>query len=133
MQPSIIAGGIVMNARGEVALVQSHFAGFWGFPKGHVEGDETLLEAARREIAEETGLYEITFIRDLGSYERRGGAHMQEYKLIHMYLFTSVEEKLAPIDPINPAAQWVALEQVTGTLTDEKDRAFFDAVRASLA
>lgn len=28
----------------------------WSFPKGHVEGDESLLETAKRELLEETGL-----------------------------------------------------------------------------
>ena len=36
--------------------------GFYGFPKGHVEGDETEEETARREIREETGLTDIKFI-----------------------------------------------------------------------
>ena len=30
--------------------------GYWGFPKGHMEGDETETETARREVFEETGL-----------------------------------------------------------------------------
>ena len=41
----------------EYLLLQSTNEGnFWGFPKGHVEGDETLLETAQREIKEETSL-----------------------------------------------------------------------------
>ena len=36
-------------------IVQS-LAGYYGFPKGHCEGDETEEETALREIAEETGL-----------------------------------------------------------------------------
>lgn len=31
----------------------------WDFPKGLIEPDETLLQAARREVEEETGLQEI--------------------------------------------------------------------------
>jgi|JI9StandDraft_1071089.scaffolds.fasta_scaffold26926_5 bis(5'-nucleosidyl)-tetraphosphatase len=33
-----------------------HKVGWWGFPKGHKEGEETDLEAASRELLEETGL-----------------------------------------------------------------------------
>lgn len=33
-----------------------HIGGHWGFPKGHPEEGETPLEAASRELFEETGL-----------------------------------------------------------------------------
>lgn len=36
--------------------------GHWDFPKGHLEKDETELEAAKREVAEETGLKDIEII-----------------------------------------------------------------------
>jgi len=37
--------------------------GHWDFPKGHIEKGEDALEAARREVFEETGLKDITFIK----------------------------------------------------------------------
>ena len=40
----------------EILLIKHINSGHWSFPKGHVEGDETELETARREIKEETGL-----------------------------------------------------------------------------
>lgn len=40
-------------------LLKSATSDFWGYPKGHVEGNETLVEAAQREIKEETGLVAI--------------------------------------------------------------------------
>jgi len=50
------AGGILVSrARKQVLLVQSR-GKFWGFPKGSVEGRETPLECARREILEETSI-----------------------------------------------------------------------------
>ena len=36
-------------------IIQSK-EGYYGFPKGHVEGDETETETALREVREETGL-----------------------------------------------------------------------------
>jgi len=44
----------------------------WTFPKGKAESGEGLQAAARREIEEETGIHELRFIRELGSYERLG-------------------------------------------------------------
>jgi len=38
---------------------------FWGFPKGHPEGNESPLEAARRELAEETGITEFSIVPEI--------------------------------------------------------------------
>ena len=37
---------------------------FWEFPKGRVEFGETGEESAKREVAEETGILELEFVRD---------------------------------------------------------------------
>lgn len=50
--------GAVVFTRGngiKYVIIQSK-EGFFGFPKGHVEGDETEQDTALREIWEETGL-----------------------------------------------------------------------------
>ena len=44
-----------INEEIKYVLVQQ-LDGFYGFPKGHVEGEETEKETARREIYEEVGL-----------------------------------------------------------------------------
>jgi mutator protein MutT len=53
-------GAIAVVVRdGRVLLVErakAPNAGTWGFPGGHVEWGETALEAAVRELAEETGV-----------------------------------------------------------------------------
>ena len=49
------AGGVVIDA-GRVVVVHRPHHGDWSLPKGKVEPGETWLEAAVREVAEETGL-----------------------------------------------------------------------------
>ena len=57
------AGGIVLIDN-KVLLVKNRLrkeykeyydSGFWGFPKGHMEEGESPLNAAEREVFEETG------------------------------------------------------------------------------
>ena len=40
----------------ELLLIKNRYGGHWSFPKGHVEGTETEVETALREVKEETGL-----------------------------------------------------------------------------
>ena len=64
----ISAGGVVFyennqkNIR-EYLLLKHQGAGHWDLPKGHLEDNETLQEAALREVYEETGIaYEYLII-----------------------------------------------------------------------
>ncbi|MCU0614695.1 MAG: NUDIX domain-containing protein [Desulfobacterales bacterium] len=47
---------IILNNAGEILLQRRTDSGLWGLPGGSVELDETVLEALKREIAEETAL-----------------------------------------------------------------------------
>ena len=55
---SISAGGIVVNPRGEIVIVQQK-SGNYSLPKGYVERGESPLQAAIREIVEETGIDDL--------------------------------------------------------------------------
>lgn len=47
--------GCIIIEKETVLLIESN-RGDWGFPKGHVEKDETEVETAAREVKEETNL-----------------------------------------------------------------------------
>lgn len=126
------AGGVVVNRRGEVLVVSQH-GNSWSLPKGHIDPGENALEAAEREIFEESGVRELTFLAELGSYERYrigkdGGEDRSELKKMHFFLFRTDQEELKPADPHNPEARWVAKEKVTALLTHEKDKEFFKKI-----
>ena len=40
----------------DLLLIKNRYGGHWSFPKGHVEGTETEMQTALREVKEETGL-----------------------------------------------------------------------------
>ncbi len=78
------SGGVIFRRRSdvlEVLLIKDSY-GNWGFPKGHVESDESLAEAALRECREETGLNRLQVIGPLGStdwYFRAGKDLVHKY------------------------------------------------------
>ncbi len=132
MKHTISAGGVVLNSRGEV-LVTNQSNTSWSLPKGHIDDGENAREAAAREIWEETGVTELVFVRDLGSYDRYrialdGGDDMSELKTIHMFLYTTSQIELKPVDEHHPEAVWVAREKVVDLLTHQKDREFFEGI-----
>ena len=131
------AGGIILNPLNEVVVV-SQSGDSWSLPKGHIDPGETAQQAAEREVAEETGITELAFIRELGSYERHKigkdgkGEDSSELKRIHMFLFKTLQQALVPIDPMNPEARWVPIDQVSALLTHPKDKEFFEGISDSL-
>jgi ADP-ribose pyrophosphatase YjhB (NUDIX family) len=123
------AGGLVLNPKGEV-LVVSQNGNSWSLPKGHLDPGEDALQAARREIYEESGVRQLELVRELGTYERpriglKGGDDAAEVKRITLFYFRTRQTKLKPIDPKNPEARWVVKSRVAALLTHPLDRKFY--------
>jgi 8-oxo-dGTP pyrophosphatase MutT (NUDIX family) len=129
------AGGIIKGQDGRVVIVQQH-TNSWSFPKGHTEEGETLLQTALREIEEETGLTELTFVQELGSYERYsigkdGIGEVKEWglKRIHFFLFTTTQLELkARADGEITEVRYVTPEEALELLTHPKDKEFLQSV-----
>jgi ADP-ribose pyrophosphatase YjhB (NUDIX family) len=134
---SFSAGGIVTNGKGEVVLVsqkkQGQGVASWSFPKGGIIQGESGLEAAIREIREESGVVQLDLVSELGTIERDkafldGIKDFFQIKIIQMFLFRTDQKELRPIDADNPMALWVKIEDVAKRLTHQKDRDFFLSV-----
>jgi 8-oxo-dGTP pyrophosphatase MutT (NUDIX family) len=131
------AGGVVLNSNGEV-LVVNQKGDSWSLPKGHIDPGETAEEAARRETYEETGIKDMTLVRELGTYERYKigkdgeGEDTSELKRITMFLFDTTQTKLHPVDENHPEARWVSADEVASLLTHPKDAAFFEQHKTNL-
>ncbi len=124
------AGGVVV--RNNLILVVNQKGTSWSLPKGHIEG-ENKLQAAKREIYEESGVTNLKLIGELGSYQRYKIGYDEkedktEFKTIYMFLFHTDQEVLKPVDPENPEAKWIHKEKVADLLTHPKDKEFFLSV-----
>jgi len=128
------AGGIVLNNKNQILVVNQNNDS-WSLPKGHIDQGEDALKAAVREIEEESGIMQETLelIKEMGSYERYligldGNDDTTELKNITIFLFKTEQRELAPIDPANPEARWVNIDEVADLLTHRRDKEFFRSV-----
>ncbi|MFO0676435.1 MAG: NUDIX hydrolase [Polyangiaceae bacterium] len=65
--------GVAVCARtddGRWVLIRRADTGTWALPGGTLEWDETLRESMVRELAEEAGIDDVTFVRVVGAYSR---------------------------------------------------------------
>lgn len=127
------AGGVVLNKDGDVLVVSQHGI-TWSLPKGHIEGKEDALSAAKREIFEESGINDIEFVKELGTYTRPKitkygiGDDVTELKTITIFLCKTKQNDLKPQDKDNPEAIWVKKDEVAKLLSHPKDKEFFLSV-----
>ena len=57
------AGAVVFRKDKEPKYLLLHYElGHWDFPKGHIAGKETEIEALKREVEEETGITDIEIV-----------------------------------------------------------------------
>jgi 8-oxo-dGTP pyrophosphatase MutT (NUDIX family) len=123
----VSAGGIVFRrAPGQAPrylLIRDSYNN-WGFPKGHLEGDESPAQAALRETAEETGLDHLVLqgpIRVIDWHFRFRGRHIHKY--CHFFLFESSEGEVCPqVDEGITACQWRPLNEALEVLSYDNAR-----------
>lgn len=133
------AGGVVVNKKGEVLVVNQRGVA-WSLPKGHIDPGEDAIKTAKREINEESGIAEseLKLIKKLGKYQRYKiskdgtGEDKSELKEIEMFLFTTEQMSLKPIDKHNPEARWVSKNKVAALLTHHKDKEFYESVAGEI-
>jgi 8-oxo-dGTP pyrophosphatase MutT (NUDIX family) len=104
-----------------------------GLPKGHIDPGETALQAATREVREETGVVAEP-AGDLGEvryWYRRDGRTIA--KSVVFYLFRYESGDIADHDDEVLEARWIDLQQARETLTYEGEREMVDRALALLA
>lgn len=96
----------------------------WGFPKGHLEKEETPVQAALREVQEETGLPDLRWVGDLGNIDwhfRFRGRLI--HKLCHYFLLESATEATIPQrDEGITACRWAPFDEALTLVSYENAR-----------
>ncbi|MBI2013666.1 MAG: NUDIX hydrolase [Candidatus Colwellbacteria bacterium] len=130
------AGGVVLNKDGKIAIVKNsgRFGEYWSLPMGRVDENEDVFDCALREIREETGLVNLELVKKLGSYNRKGmdydnGEPKEVPKKITLFLFNTNEMELKPVDPDNPEAKWVTIDEAINLMRHEGDKEFLRSVK----
>ena len=121
------AGGVVFrrgpNGHIHYLLIRDSYRN-WGFPKGHVEAGEPPADAARREVAEETGLADLILhgpIEVIDWYFRFRGKTIHKY--CHFFLFESrTGEPMPQSEEGISECAWRPLDEALGTISYENAR-----------
>lgn len=111
--PAIGVGGIVFNDKRQVLMIQRNqppAMGLWSVPGGKLEGGESLSDACKREIKEETGL-DVVVKNIVAVVERRiEGFH---YVVIDFLAHLLGDENTMPVAQSDVAeAKWISLDNI---------------------
>ncbi|HYC78547.1 MAG TPA: NUDIX domain-containing protein [Planctomycetota bacterium] len=118
-------------------LLRNRRHGTWGFPKGKLETGEDHATAARRELAEETGVVDATFVPDFETQsiyvpKRRDGDDDadDDGKKRVVYFLGSVTSPAFRRSDEHDAGGWMSPEEVVAMLQfEDLRRVFREALR----
>jgi 8-oxo-dGTP diphosphatase len=120
------AGGVVVRDGEVLVIVPTRRAAdgrrVLALPKGHLDGEETTLQAATREVREETGVTAEP-VEELGEVRytyRRAGRRIP--KSVVFYLFRYLGGDPADHDDEVEEARWMALAEAIGALSYDGER-----------
>jgi 8-oxo-dGTP pyrophosphatase MutT (NUDIX family) len=121
------AGGVLYQEReGEmwVALIATKGGSVWGLPKGLIEEGEDPLQAATREVGEESGLQGES-VADLGPIEywyRNSHSKVLYHKFVHYFLLRYVRGDVADHGWEVDEARWFSLDNALDAISYENER-----------
>jgi 8-oxo-dGTP pyrophosphatase MutT (NUDIX family) len=125
----ISAGGVIYRPQrgaAEVCLIATQGGKAWQLPKGLIERGERPEDAARREVAEETGL-RGELLRRLDRIEywyvwEEDGERTRVHKFVYFFLFRCTGGSTDDHDHEVDEARWFRLAEAQQRLSFENER-----------
>ena len=115
----VAAGGVVGNSKGEILFIFRN--GIWDLPKGKIEKNESIKEAALREVEEECGIKQLKLEKLIDkTYHIYEINNQYILKITHWFLmhsdykgefFPQLEEGITKV-------QWVSGQNLTKVLVN---------------
>jgi 8-oxo-dGTP pyrophosphatase MutT (NUDIX family) len=131
------AGGVLFHdeaGRRLFLLLRHERGGHWGFPKGRVEAGESELDAALREIREETGISNIELVDGVAVTSRypilRDGRSLSKTVT---YFAARVRGEPVCLSHEHTDARWATTAEAARILTHAESRRVLHAVESALA
>jgi 8-oxo-dGTP pyrophosphatase MutT (NUDIX family) len=128
--------GVVLVNLGSILLLQ-YPQGHWDLPKGHVEkDDDNNYQTAKRELKEETGISELSFIENFEYRTEYQFKHKGKRKSKQVYWYIATTEEIS----INLSKEhhnyvWLdwelAIEQATHTETKELIKTAYEFMKSA--
>jgi 8-oxo-dGTP pyrophosphatase MutT (NUDIX family) len=131
------AGGVVVRGEQVVVIVPTRRAAdgsrVLALPKGHVDPGETPVQAAQREVREETGILAEP-VRELGEtryWYRRAGRTIG--KEVRFFLFRHTGGDISEHDDEVEEVRWIPIEDAERELSHAAERDIVGVAMAYLA
>lgn len=117
------SGAIIFREINSVAhflIIRNKRSAHWGFPKGHLEMGETTLEAAKREVLEETGIHAniLEGFEGISQYKIRNTIN----KCVTIYVGSTLDKNTVIQDEEIDDFAWLPYRKAMSKLRFRNDR-----------
>lgn len=127
------AGALVLlNGKSVVLMLHEKTEDRWCLPKGHVEPGESLEQACRREVLEETGLAPLEIGSEVGAFHYRFYDPERGVNVLKTVVYFQAVSRAKEVrtEPIFDAWEWLPLQTAVSRTKHGTDLVALGRVRA---